>query len=109
MNRVVKRLKAEAAELAANGILLQGMGDQTGAAVVRGAGSSTAVVVPSKHKAGSAVAIHVEEEEQSIGAEHPKLTLRKVRDAPHKHWFRPQESSKVLDDPQSAPHLINST
>ena len=41
-NAVMERLKAEAAKLGANGILLEGVGDQAGGSVGTGFGSATA-------------------------------------------------------------------
>lgn len=66
-NKVMKRLKAEAAALGANGILLQGIGNEYGGSVgtmtgFGGSGSFTAtgVGVPVMNKQGTAVAIYVE-------------------------------------------------
>jgi hypothetical protein len=41
-DKVIERLKAEAAKLGANGILLQGIGDQQGGAIGAGVGSASA-------------------------------------------------------------------
>lgn len=73
MNKVIQRMKDEAANVGANGILIQGVGSEYGGSVNTGVasanangntaygtgfGSSAAVF----HKAGSGVAIYVEEE-----------------------------------------------
>lgn len=42
MNRVIERLKEEAAGLGANGVLLEGVGDQAAGSVSTGFGSTTA-------------------------------------------------------------------
>jgi hypothetical protein len=68
---VIDRLRAEAAKLGANGILLQGMGDQAGGSIGTGFGSAsvsghsayavgfgTSATV--YHKKGEAIAIYVE-------------------------------------------------
>ena len=73
MNKVVERLKIEAAKLGANGILLTGTGSEYGGSVITasatatssgnnayGSGFGTSVAV--FHKAGTAIAIFVTEE-----------------------------------------------
>lgn len=50
----IKRLKKEAASLGANGVLLSGVEDETGASVY-----ASGVLVPTKHKAAKAIAIFV--------------------------------------------------
>ena len=50
----IKRLKEEAAKLGANGVLLSGVEDETGASVY-----SSGVLVPTKHKSAKAIAIYV--------------------------------------------------
>jgi hypothetical protein len=70
MDVVIARLKEEAAKLGANGILMQGTGEQFGgsvsqAAIYPGAGGSAfgmGLGVPIMHKAGNGLAIFVEEE-----------------------------------------------
>ncbi len=68
---VMERLKAEAAKLGANGILLQGVGDQAGGSVGTGFGSATATAHSAFgygfgssatvfHKTGDGLAIYVE-------------------------------------------------
>jgi hypothetical protein len=68
---VMERLKAEAAKLGANGILLQGVGDQAGGSVGTGFGSATATgdsafgvgfgsAATVYHKKGDGLAIYVE-------------------------------------------------
>jgi hypothetical protein len=68
---VIQRLKAEAAKLGANGILLQGVGDQAGGSVGTGFGSATATghsafgvgfgsSATVFHKKGDGLAIYVE-------------------------------------------------
>ncbi len=66
-NKVMARLKQEAAALGANGILLQGVGNQSGGAVVTSSGTAygggytgTGIAVPVMHKSGSAIAIYVQ-------------------------------------------------
>lgn len=70
MDTVIERLKEEAASLGANGVLLQGIGNQSGGAVMTGFGSATAygnsaygyntgIAVPVNHKAGNGIAIYV--------------------------------------------------
>jgi hypothetical protein len=68
-NKAIERLKEEAAKLGANGVLLQGTGDQYGGTVNTGSATATAtggtysgVGVPVMHKAASGVAIFVEQE-----------------------------------------------
>lgn len=72
-NKAIERLKEEAAKLGANGVLLQGTGDQyggtvnTGSATATTAGNSAYVTgsgvgIPVMHKAASGVAIYVEQE-----------------------------------------------
>jgi hypothetical protein len=51
---VIKRLKKEAAELGANGVLLAGVGDQSGGSVSSGFGQAT---VSGNHAYGSGVGI----------------------------------------------------
>jgi hypothetical protein len=69
-NKVIERLKAEAASLGANGVLLQGVADQYGGSVTTGFGSATAsgntafgtgfgVSTPIHQKAGNGIAIYV--------------------------------------------------
>ena len=69
MNKTIERLKEEAAQLGANGILLQGSSTEYGASVNTGAATATGntaygtgVSVPIMHKAASGVAIFVSEE-----------------------------------------------
>jgi hypothetical protein len=73
MDTVIQRLKEEAAKLGANGILIQGTGSEYGGSVNTGVGTATATgntaygtgfgtSVAVFHKAGSGVAIYVEEE-----------------------------------------------
>lgn len=69
MNKAIERLKEEAAQLGANGILLQGSGTEYGASVNTGAATAagntaygTGVSIPVMHKAASGVAIFVSEE-----------------------------------------------
>lgn len=70
-NKVIERLKAEAASLGANGILLQNLGEQyggsvnTGSASVQSSGSGAygtgvGTSIPTMYKTGSALAIFVE-------------------------------------------------
>jgi len=70
-NVVIDRLKAEAAKLGANGILLEGVGDQAGGSVGTGFGSTTATGHSAfgvgfgssstvYHKKGDGLAIYVE-------------------------------------------------
>jgi hypothetical protein len=70
MNKVIDRLKIEAASLGANGILLQGTGSETTGGVVTGSGSAvniggttvatgSGVFVRAVIKTGSALAIYV--------------------------------------------------
>jgi hypothetical protein len=70
-NVVIDRLKAEAAKLGANGILLEGVGDQAGGSVGTGFGSATATghsafgvgfgsAATVYHKKGVGLAIYVE-------------------------------------------------
>jgi hypothetical protein len=70
-NAVIDRLKAEAAKLGANGILLEGVGDQAGGSVGTGFGSATATGHSAfgvgfgssstvYHKKGDGLAIYVE-------------------------------------------------
>jgi hypothetical protein len=68
-NKAIERLKEEAAKLGANGVLLQGTGDQYGGTVNTGSATATTtggtysgVGVPVMHKAASGVAIFVENE-----------------------------------------------
>jgi uncharacterized protein YbjQ (UPF0145 family) len=68
-NKAIERLKEEAARLGANGVLLQGTGDQYGGTVNTGSataattgGTYSGVGVPVMHKAASGVAIFVENE-----------------------------------------------
>lgn len=65
-NKAIERLKEEAAKLGANGILLQGTGDQYGGTVNTGSatngGTYSGVGVPVMHKGASGVAIFVEQE-----------------------------------------------
>ncbi len=65
-NTVIARLKAEAASLGANGILLQGMGSQNVGGVATSSGSTygsgytgTGVVAGINNKTGTAIAIYV--------------------------------------------------
>ena len=58
MNKVIERLKAEAAKLGANGILLQGTGTETTSSVVTPADGS-AMVIPDSYKTGKGIAIFV--------------------------------------------------
>lgn len=69
-DKVIERLKAEAAKLGANGILLQEIGDQQGGALGAGVGSASASGNSATgfgfgssaavyHKAGSGMAIYV--------------------------------------------------
>jgi uncharacterized protein YbjQ (UPF0145 family) len=72
-NKAIERLKEEAAKLGANGVLLQGAGDQYGGTVNTGSATATTVGtstyatgtgvgIPVMHKAASGVAIYVEQE-----------------------------------------------
>ncbi len=72
-NKVIERLKNDAAQLGANGILLQAVGNETGGAVATGLGSSvttgsstissgTIVMAGSRIKTGNAIAIFVPEQ-----------------------------------------------
>ena len=69
-NKVIERLKSEAAQLGANGILLQGLGEQYGGSVNTGSASAQSIgtgayatgvgtSIPTMHKTGSAMAIFV--------------------------------------------------
>lgn len=73
MNKVVDRLKVEAAKLGANGVLLQGAGSEYGGSVSTGYATATAsgnsayatgfgTSAAIFHKAGSGIAIYVTEE-----------------------------------------------
>lgn len=73
MNKVIARLKKEAAELGANGILLSGVSDQAVGSVNSGSATATAygnsayaygtgVSSPIMQKSGSGMAIYVTEE-----------------------------------------------
>lgn len=69
MDKAIERLKEEAAQLGANGILIQGSGNEYGAAVNTGAATvkgntayGTGTSIPVIHKAASGVAIFVFEE-----------------------------------------------
>jgi hypothetical protein len=73
MDIVIQRLKDEAAKIGANGILLQGTGNEYGGSVSTGAGAATAsgntaygtgfgMSAGIFHKAGNGIAIFVEEE-----------------------------------------------
>jgi uncharacterized protein YbjQ (UPF0145 family) len=74
MNAAISHMKSEAGKLGANGVLLTGVGDQSGGAVVSGTGSatsygsgtaygtSTGVAVPVWVKSASGVAIFVTQE-----------------------------------------------
>ena len=73
MDVVIQRLKEEAAKLGANGVLLQGTGNEYGGSVSTGAGTTTisgstaygtgfGTSIGIMHKAGSGIAIFVEEE-----------------------------------------------
>ncbi len=77
MEKVIERLKEEAASLGANGVLLQGVGDQSGGMVGTGYGTATAystgntvnaygsgttMYVPVNHKSGQGMAIFVIQE-----------------------------------------------
>lgn len=72
MDVVVRRLKEEAAKLGANGVLLQGTGDQFAGAVAPSTMFMPAspgapaigmgIAVPVMHKAGNGLAIYVQEE-----------------------------------------------
>jgi hypothetical protein len=70
MDKVVERLKRQAARLGANGILLHGVGDQAGGSVVAGAGTEwdtgrspyglrLSISAVFRQKAGDGVAIYV--------------------------------------------------
>jgi hypothetical protein len=70
MNKAIERLKKEAAELGANGIVLQFTGTESGGAVGTGSATTTGnytfgtgVAVPVNHKAASGLAIYVEEDQ----------------------------------------------
>lgn len=73
-DKVLTRLKQEAAQLGANGLLLQGIGSQSGGSVATSTGNvygssygnsfsgssyGTTIAVPIMNKAGSAIAIYV--------------------------------------------------
>ena len=69
MDKVIERLKVEAAKLGANGILLRSAGEKYGGAVTTGSATAsgnsafgTGIAVPVFHKAGSGVAIFVVKE-----------------------------------------------
>lgn len=73
MDAVIATMKAEAAKIGANGILIQSTGNQQAGAVSTGSGSATrvgntvfgsglSIAVPVMHKAGSGMAIYVIEE-----------------------------------------------
>ena len=69
MNKAIERLKEEAAELGANGVLLQATGTEYGPSVYTGTTTTTGsyaygtgTSVPVMHKAASGVAIYVFEE-----------------------------------------------
>ena len=69
MNKAIQRLKQEAARLGANGVLLQGSGNEYSGSVNTGTATATGntaygtgVSVPIMHKAASGVAIFVHEE-----------------------------------------------
>lgn len=71
MDAVMRRLKEEAAKLGANGILLQGTGEQFGGSVAQtsvfpgvkgGPMLGVGFGAPMMHKAGNGLAIYVEEE-----------------------------------------------
>lgn len=68
-NKAIERLKEEAAELGANGILLTGAGDQYGGTVATATATGsynyatgTGVGVPVMHRSASGIAIFVEQE-----------------------------------------------
>lgn len=61
MNKVIDRLKDEAAKLGANGILLQGRGTETTSSVVTPADGS-AIVIPESYKTGKGIAVFVIQE-----------------------------------------------
>ena len=61
MNKVIDRLKEEAAKLGANGILLQGTGTENTSSVLTPADGST-LVIPESYKTGSGIAILVIQE-----------------------------------------------
>lgn len=69
MNKAIERLKEEAAQLGANGVLIQGTGNEyvgsvnTGSATAYGnTAYGTGVSVPVQHKVASGIAIYVHEE-----------------------------------------------
>ena len=62
LEKVVERLKAEAASLGANGVIIQGVGDHSGAMVGQTYGSGTTFMVPAIHKNGQGMAILVTQE-----------------------------------------------
>lgn len=63
MNKVIVRLKEEAAALGANGILLSGMGSEsTGAVIMPIAGTGMFMAPSAMHKNGQGVAIFVTQE-----------------------------------------------
>ena len=59
LDKVVERLKEEAASLGANGVIIQNLGEQSG--MMAGAGSSAGamVLIPTNHKYGQGMAIYV--------------------------------------------------
>lgn len=64
MEKVIERLKEEAASLGANGVLLQGIGDQSGVVVgssygINTYGTGTTMLIPVSHKSGQGMAIYV--------------------------------------------------
>jgi hypothetical protein len=86
-DRLIARLKEEAAELGANGVLLSGIADQHGGSVLVGSATATSfgntttafgsgVAVPVTYKAGTGLAIYVYDSHVNGGAQsHPQDTI----------------------------------
>lgn len=65
VDKVLKRLKADAAKLGANGIVVYGIGNFTSAVVANGTGT---LGVPLTEKRGSAIAIYIPHEANTGGS-----------------------------------------
>ena len=84
---VIDRLRAEAAKLGANGILLQGVGDQAGGSLGTGIGSASAsghsayavgvgTTATVYHKKGEGLAIYVEPAHAQVDPAHAQVASR---------------------------------
>lgn len=62
METAIRRLKEVAAKIGANGIIINGTGEQRGAAVAAATSPTTAVGMAALHKYASGVAIYVDQE-----------------------------------------------